>query len=107
MDIKELIEKATPKIPDHIHEEYSEHDWERDEDGSIDEFAMAYDYHNGPRCKRCGYDFCLWCEPHGYENKPCVVDEFYCPTCHRWLSRQSKNCYCIDCGQLINWEESK
>lgn len=44
MDIKELIEKATPKLLDHIHEEYPEHDWEREEDGSIDEFAMEYDY---------------------------------------------------------------
>lgn len=108
MDIKELIEKATPKLPRHIHEEYPEHDWERDSDGNIDEFAMAYEYHNGPMCKRCGDSFCIHCDPHGYETrKPCIIDNFYCSTCGQWLPSYSKNRYCQDCGQLINWEESK
>ena len=47
----------------HFHQEFPEHDWERDEDGRIDEFAMVYEYHNGPYCNRCGYSFCIHCTP--------------------------------------------
>lgn len=47
----------------HFHQEFPEHDWARDEDGKIDEFAMEYEYHNGPYCNRCGYSFCIHCTP--------------------------------------------
>lgn len=44
----------------------SGHDWETDEDGCIDTFAMESGNHNGPRCKKCGYDTCWHCN----ENPP-------------------------------------
>lgn len=25
-------------------------------------FAMSYGYHNGPKCKNCGYEFCQHCD---------------------------------------------
>lgn len=38
----------------------------RDEGGDIDIFAVAYGYHNGPRCERCGEGFCHHCKPDCY-----------------------------------------
>ena len=39
------------------------HEWQRNEDGSIDIFAYNHaDPHNGPRCVKCGYGFCHRCE---------------------------------------------
>jgi len=37
------------------------HIWKRDETGNVDIFAYDYDYHNGPRCIKCGYGFCHHC----------------------------------------------
>lgn len=42
---------------------YPEHDWERNEDGSIDIFGMESEFHNGPLCIRCGYSYCHHCTP--------------------------------------------
>jgi len=42
---------------------YPEHDWQREEDGSIDIFGMDADFHNGPACIRCGYCYCHHCTP--------------------------------------------
>lgn len=47
------------------------HTLELDECGNVDDFAMSYEHHNGPRCVTCGE---TWCE-HCYLNdavEPCT-----------------------------------
>jgi len=46
------------------------HEWKMTEEGRIDVFALAYGYHNGPECAKCGYDFCQHCK-----------SEFEAPVC--------------------------
>jgi len=99
-----LKKHEPPKPPVHIHEEYPEHDWERTEDGRIDEFAFGVDYHNGPVCKRCQYSFCMHCNPDGW-NKPCVIDEYECPNCKRNIIKGTK--FCSECGQAVKWEQEE
>ena len=43
----------------------SGHVWETDKQGFIHIFAgkVHQDPHNGPRCKKCGYNPCWHCEP--------------------------------------------
>ena len=77
----------------------SEHQWRRTAEGKIDEFAMCFDYHNGPVCERCGYSFCEHCEPNGWNEEPCVIDEYRCPTCNENIGRSDK--YCKYCGQRL------
>lgn len=104
-DALKLLKEQEPKPPIHIHEEYSEHDWETDEDGNIDEWVMAYGYHNGPGCKRCGYSFCMHCNPDGWNEKPCVIDYYQCPNCRKRILNNGKNIeYCVNCGQEVKWE---
>lgn len=108
-DALSLLKTQEPQPPKHIHEEYPEHDWGREKDGSIDEFALENGFHNGPRCKRCNDSFCVHCEPNGYEtHKPCIVDEDRCPKCGNMIfspwSKAQKITYCIDCGQAVKWE---
>lgn len=40
------------------------HQWQIDSfDGELDIFAYeAGDFHNGPRCVKCGYGFCHHCQ---------------------------------------------
>lgn len=103
-DAIELLKEQEPKPPIHIHDEYPEHDWERDEDGEIDEFAMNYEFHNGPMCKRCGYSFCEHCKPNGWNEEPCVIDYYQCPKCGKHIFKNSKNIeYCVNCGQAVKW----
>lgn len=73
MDAIELL-KGQP--PTHIHEERSEHEWERDDDGNIDMWAWEDpdSIHHGPGCRKCYYSFCIECDPNGWDKKPCVVD---------------------------------
>jgi hypothetical protein len=97
--IMELKERDTAKEILHIHQEFSEHQWRRTAEGKIDEFAMYFDYHNGPVCERCGYSFCEHCEPNGWDEEPCVIDEYRCPTCNENIDRSDK--YCKYCGQKI------
>lgn len=47
------------------------HNWYLDEDGSIDEFASAFDFHNGPCCQDCYHSFCVHCDPKGYDDESC------------------------------------
>lgn len=44
------------------------HLWERYEydKRTIDIFAYSCGYHNGPKCKRCGEEFCHHCNPDCY-----------------------------------------
>lgn len=57
--------------------EWEEHDWEKNKDGSIDEWAMGIGYCNGPACTRCHHSFCMHCSDN-YEKElhegPCMVD---------------------------------
>lgn len=98
--IMELKERDTAKEILHIHQEFSEHQWRRTEEGKIDEFAMYVDYHNGPVCERCGYSFCEHCEPNGWDEEPCVIDEYRCPNCNQEIGRSDK--CCKYCGQILN-----
>ncbi len=98
--IMELKERDTAKEILHIHQEFSEHQWRRTEEGKIDEFAMYVDYHSGPVCERCGYSFCEHCEPNGWDEEPCVIDEYRCPNCNQEIGRSDK--CCKYCGQILN-----
>lgn len=101
-----LLKAQEAQPPKHRHEEYPEHDWEREKDGSIDEFAMEVGYHNGPECKRCGKTFCIHCEPNGYiTHRPCIIDEDYCPRCGRHIFRSwgTALSFCESCGQAVKW----
>ena len=42
------LNKQIPQKPIHIHEEHSEHLWQRNADGTIDTSAMSSGFHNGP-----------------------------------------------------------
>ena len=56
------------KVPNKDFGTFATHDWIKDEDGNVDEFAMSYDYHNGPQCDRCATSFCMHCTKNS-ENK--------------------------------------
>jgi len=34
------------------------HQWELNEDGELNQFALDYEFCNGPRCVLCGLSFC-------------------------------------------------
>ena len=95
----------------HIHEEYQEHDWARNEDGSIDFFATENGYHNGPLCRRCYYDFCKHCvdsvDKALEEDLPCVLDEYKCPNCNKTLLKTllKNQKFCDECGTKLDWED--
>ena len=38
------------------------HEWQKDEDDTVDIFAMDDGIHNGPKCVKCGYSFCHHCD---------------------------------------------
>lgn len=95
--------RMIPKPLIHKHEEYPEHQWERTENGEIDDGAMMYENHNGPVCERCGYMFCIFCDPNGWDKEPCVIDEYYCPNCGRLIYEKDK--FCSNCGQAILQED--
>lgn len=98
-----LLKAQEPISVKHIHTEYPEHIWRKDENGEIDEWAMEYEYHQGPVCERCGDSFCIHCEPDGYEtHRKCVIDRYECPTCGYMLWKNQK--YCNNCGQAVKWD---
>lgn len=101
-DTLALLKEQEAVPPKHIHEEYPAHDWERNADGEIDTFAFDTDYHNGPVCKRCGYSFCVYCDPDGYEKKPCIIDKYRCPSCDVMIRKGQK--YCQNCGKKVKWD---
>ena len=102
-DALALLKEQDAKPPVHIHEEYPEHDWARKANGDIDDFAFEVDFHNGPMCERCGYSFCIHCDPDGWNKEPCIIDEHKCPTCGRHICKGTK--FCSDCGQKVKWDD--
>ena len=101
-DALALLKEQEAKPPIHVHEEYPEHDWERKENGDIDDFACSGGYHNGPMCKRCHYSFCIFCKPNGWNDESCIIDEYKCPKCGRCIVEGTK--FCSKCGQAVKWE---
>jgi hypothetical protein len=102
----EALEKQIPKKPIHIHEEHSEHLWQRDKNGEIDIWAFEAGYCNGPVCARCWHSECVHCN-EDWETDPvcnCVVDKDICPVCGSVLTWKHK--YCHECGQALDWSES-
>lgn len=98
------LRKQTPIKPLHIHEVYPKHDWELDEDGEIDIFAMENGFHNGPRCRRCYHSPCVHCTPNWDEGE-CIVDYDLCPSCNKRAIKLTK--FCPDCGQALDWGDEK
>ena len=99
------LEKQFPKKPIHIHEEHSEHLWQRDKNGKIDLWAFEEGYCNGPVCTRCWHSECVHCN-EDWETDPvcdCVVDKDICPVCGLELTWKYK--YCHKCGQALDWSE--
>ena len=49
------------------------HEWKKhDYDDDIDVFGaedLVSPYCNGPKCVRCGFEFCHHCDPDGYADK--------------------------------------
>lgn len=89
----------------HIHTEYPEHSWMKDDDGEIDEWAMEFGYHNGPMCERCYESFCVHCEDYEDHPGPCVTDEWKCPNCGRTFGHSTHYNFCYNCGQALDWSE--
>lgn len=88
----------------HIKETYKRHAWVKNSDGSIDYFAFADVFHNGPRCSRCSYAFCEHCNPDGLDDGPCIVDKWECPKCRQSLRRYEHANFCSNCGEKLEWD---
>lgn len=102
MAIKAL-EKQIPKKPIHKREEFPTHDWVKNSDGSIDEWAVDCGFHNGPMCKRCGHSFCVHCveDVEKELSATCEYSYYLCPTCGEEVDYKEHHC---KCGQAIEWE---
>lgn len=48
------------------------HNWERDENGSINEWAWESGFHNGVFCVDCGKNVCVHCNPDYMELDDCT-----------------------------------
>lgn len=99
-----LLKKEIPKKPVFHEERHEHHSWIKDEDGEIDNFAMEYEYHNGPICEFCGYSFCEHCNPDGYNDTNCYISWHTCPTCGTSVCKSNKRC---QCGQVLDWKEDE
>lgn len=103
---KEALNKQIAKKPIWAEEIYEHHDWQKDEDGKIDEWGMSFGYCNGPLCKRCYHSFCKHCHSDEYEerlNEKCDCSHYECPNCHKVVSKGVK--VCTDCGQALDWSD--
>lgn len=47
------------------------HNWKKNEDGTIDEFAWESGFHNGVICVDCGKTVCVCCHPDYMEMGDC------------------------------------
>lgn len=48
------------------------HNWERDENGNINEWAWESGFHNGVFCVDCGKSVCVGCNPDYMELNDCT-----------------------------------
>lgn len=101
------LKKQISQKPLHIHEEHSEHLWQRNADGIIDTSAWGAGFCNGPYCTRCHHSECEHCNPDWEidPEEPCVVDKDVCPTCGKELDYWHKVNFCPECGQALDWSE--
>ena len=47
-------------------------------------------------------EYPVYCEPNGWDKKPCIIDFFKCPNCEEKISENTK--FCSNCGQAVKWE---
>lgn len=48
------------------------HNWEKDENGNINEWAWENGFHNGVFCVDCGESVCVCCNPYYMELDDCT-----------------------------------
>lgn len=48
------------------------HKLKRDQDGAVDAWVLAGDYHNGPGCEVCGEAWCEHCQDDAKDIEPCI-----------------------------------
>lgn len=101
-ECKESREKQRGKKPKHFYRKYGKHKWKRKENGEIDDFAWASEFHNGVSCERCYKDVCVHCDPDYNELDDCKEEHWNCPKCEKRVGWKSKYC---DCGQKLDWSE--
>lgn len=98
--VVDALRKATARKPKMIREYKGRHDFVRKSNGEIDEMAYQDYNHTGVRCKRCGKEICVICNPE-YWNDPCILEGPFCPLCGSKI--KASNNYCSVCGQKISW----
>jgi len=70
-----LDRQVAEKVFSLFETKHPEHEWLRDSSGDVDPFGYeAGDYHNGPRCSRCGFGYCEHCEALEELEEPCITD---------------------------------
>lgn len=50
---------------------WDQHIWQTDEEGNIDYCAYENHVHNGPKCTRCGYFYCVLCDE--VPKRECII----------------------------------
>lgn len=100
--INNYIKKETPQKIILYKHTYSSHKWRLNENGEPDSFAFETGYHNGYACQRCGYCFCMYCDPDGFDKEPCIVEYNECSSCHNRIFNYKKIFYCEYCGQKLD-----
>ena len=96
--INNYIKKETPQKVIHYKHTYPSHKWRLNDEGEPDYFAFEVDYHNGYLCERCGYSFCMHCDPDGFDKEPCIVEYSECSSCNKRIVNYKKIFYCEYCG---------
>ena len=51
------------------------HNWKKDENGNVNEWAWESGFHNGVICMNCGRSVCIHCEPDYLELDDCTGPE--------------------------------
>lgn len=51
------------------------HNWKKDENGNVNEWAWESGFHNGVICMNCGRSVCVHCEPDYLELDDCTGPE--------------------------------
>lgn len=80
------------------------HIWQKDEDGEIDLWARASDFHNGPVCRVCWESPCVHCRPD-WQSIPCTEKHSECSVCGEPQIEESN--YCPNCGAKMDMEENR